>query len=178
MKKAIFLDRDGVLNEAVVKKGKPYPPSTLAEVVVGKDVLPALQRFKDAGFVLIGVTNQPDVARGQTPRSQVESINAFLMESLPIAEIRVCYHDDQDCCDCRKPLPGLILAAAADWGINLSASYMIGDRWKDIAAGFAAGCRTVWLDAGYQEPSPQPPATFRVTNLAEAAEAVLKRGIL
>jgi D-glycero-D-manno-heptose 1,7-bisphosphate phosphatase len=177
LKKAIFLDRDGVLNEAVVKNGKPYPPSTLAQVVIGNPVLPALRRFKDAGFLLIGVTNQPDVARGQTSRQQVEGINAFLMENLPVDEIRVCYHDDLDRCDCRKPLPGLILAAAADWGIHLADSYMIGDRWKDIEAGFAAGCQTVWLDAGYQEKSPQPPATFRVTNLAEAAQAVLKRVI-
>lgn len=174
MKKAIFLDRDGVLNAAIVKNGKPYPPRTLTEVIIGEEVLPALQQLKGAGFLLIGITNQPDVARGQSSHQQVESINALLMAKLPIDEIRVCYHDDDDGCHCRKPLPGLILAAAADWKINLTHSYMIGDRWKDIDAGYAAGCQTVWIEAGYQERPPQPPATFKVRDLLEAARSILK----
>lgn len=166
--KAIFLDRDGVLNRSIIKQGKPYPPATLAELSIAEDVLPALKTLKKAGFLLIGATNQPDVARGTTSRSLVETINATLMKLLPLDEIRVCYHDDSDDCECRKPLPGLLTQAASEHGINLSASFMIGDRWKDIEAGQRAGCQTVWIDQGYAEKKPVG-ANYIVTSLSEAA---------
>jgi len=105
---AIFLDRDGVLNESIVKNGKPYPPATLAELVIAEDVLPALQMLKSLDYLLICVTNQPDVLRKNTTREIVESIHSKLMELLPLNEILVCYHDDKDECLCRKPLPGLL----------------------------------------------------------------------
>src|SRR5687767_14116654 len=97
-RKALFLDRDGVLNVAIIKNGKPYPPATLAQLNIADDVLPALQLAKSLGYLLIGATNQPDVARGVTQREFVETINQKLMQILPLDEIRVCYHDDQDNC--------------------------------------------------------------------------------
>lgn len=121
-RKAVFLDRDGVLNNAIVRNGKPYPPAHLDEVMVADDVLPALQALKAHGYLLIGATNQPDVARGTTEKSLVEAINAKLMAMLPLDEIRVCYHDDKDGCDCRKPGPGLMTEAAKEFDIDLSAS--------------------------------------------------------
>lgn len=165
--KAIFLDRDGVLNAAVVRDGKPYPPASLAELVIPDDVLAALQDFQSQGFLLIGVTNQPDVARGTTSRATVEEINAELLRVLPLLEIRVCYHDDHHGCDCRKPLPGLLLTAAREHEIDLRQSIMIGDRWKDIEAGQRAGCRTVWLKQDYQEKSPEKAPDLIVKTMSE-----------
>lgn len=166
-RKAIFLDRDGVLNHAYVKNGKPYPPASVAEVTIPSDVQTALQTLKLAGFLLIGATNQPDVARGTTQKSTVEAINAHLMAMLPLDEIRVCYHDDADHCDCRKPGPGLLTQAAAEHAIDLNNSIMIGDRWKDIEAGQKAGCKTIFLENNYLEKKPQQP-DFVANNMTEA----------
>lgn len=168
--KAIFLDRDGVLNESIVKNGKPYPPKTVAELIVADDVLPALQLLKSLGYLLIGATNQPDVARGTTTRETIEAINATLMTLLPLDDMRVCYHDDKDGCLCRKPLPGLILSAAQEWNIHLTESIMIGDRWKDIEAGQQAGCKTIWLDKNYQETKPKKQPDFTALSLMQAAQ--------
>lgn len=152
--RAIFLDRDGVLNQAVVRDGKPFPPATLDELNILPKVQEALELLKQKGYLLIVVTNQPDVARGKTSIHDVESINNFLMKNLPLDEIRTCYHDNDDYCSCRKPLPGLMLDAAAEYDIDLSESIMVGDRWRDIDAGIAAGCQTIWIDYGYNEKHP------------------------
>lgn len=168
--KAIFLDRDGVLNESIVKNGKPYPPANLTELRMADDVLPALQLLKSLGYLLIGATNQPDVARGTTSRETVESINATLMNALPLDTIRVCYHDDNDACSCRKPLPGLLIDAAKEQNIHLAESVMIGDRWKDIEAGQKAGCKTIWLNKNYEEAKPKIPPDFTATSLMQAAK--------
>ena len=164
--KAVFLDRDGVLNRATVRNGKPYPPASLDELEIIEDVQEALAAFRQMGYMLIGATNQPDVARGVTSKELVESINAFLMDRLPLQEIRVCYHDDADDCHCRKPLPGLMLDAAREYDIDLSSSFMIGDRWKDIDAGKSAGCRTIWINRGYVEK--EATADFTTTSLLDA----------
>lgn len=170
--KAVFLDRDGVLNKVIIKNGKPYPPRNLDELSVAVDVPEALRILKAAGFLLVVVTNQPDVVRGTTQRETVEAINARLTELLPLDEIRVCYHDDVDQCDCRKPLPGLLIQAAAEHDIDLAASYMIGDRWRDIEAGESAGCKTVWLRCGYDEKEPERP-DFVAGSLLEAGEWIV-----
>jgi len=170
---AVFLDRDGVLNRATVKNGKPHPPATLAELQILPDALSALESLKAAGFLLIGVTNQPDVARETQRRDVVEAINTALLAALPLQEMLVCYHDDQDGCACRKPLPGLLLQAAARHAIDLSASVMIGDRWKDVETGHQAGCTTVFIDYGYSEPSPSRPPDQIVRSLSEAAAWIL-----
>jgi D-glycero-D-manno-heptose 1,7-bisphosphate phosphatase len=172
--KAVFLDRDGVLNQAIVREGKPYSPTSLAELVIPEGVLAALTDLKAAGFLLIGATNQPDVARGTTPQAVVEALNAELMAQLPLDEIRVCFHDDSDDCECRKPKAGLLLEAAEEHDIELAKSVMVGDRWKDIAAGQTAGCKTVWINHSYQEPGPKVPPDFTATTLQASAAWIIE----
>ncbi len=171
-RRAVFLDRDGVLNKSVVREGKPYPPGSLAELEMAPGVMEGCRALKEAGYLLIGITNQPDVARGVTDRRTVEEINSHLTTRLGIDSFRVCYHDDADNCDCRKPKPGLILDAAAERSVDLSASFMVGDRWKDIEAGRRAGCRTVLIDNHYAEANKSTP-TFTVSTFSEAVRAIL-----
>lgn len=171
--RAVFLDRDGVLNAAVVRDGRPYPPARAEELEILPGVQGALADLKRAGFVLLVVTNQPDVARGSQRREVVEAIHASLQAALPVDGFYACYHDDDDHCACRKPLPGLLLDAARDWGVELTASFMVGDRWRDTEAGAAAGCRTVFVDHGYDERRPRA-FDQKVTSLAEAAAWILR----
>ena len=173
--RAVFLDRDGVINRALVRNGRPFPPASLAELEVLPGTADALNRLRAAGFRLVVVTNQPDVARGRTTRAAVEALHAALEAQLPLDEFRVCYHDDRQRCDCRKPAPGLLLAAARESGLDLSCSFIIGDRWRDIEAGRRAGCQTVFIDYGYSEEQPSAPVA-RVKSLAEGAEFVLASG--
>jgi D-glycero-D-manno-heptose 1,7-bisphosphate phosphatase len=169
MTRAVFLDRDGVVIEAVVREGKPYPPQTLQDVSIDPDAPKSLDQLQASGYKLILITNQPDVARGTQDRSAVEAINKLLRTRLPIDDCFVCYHDDSDHCSCRKPRPGLILMAAEQYNIDLTTSFVVGDRWRDIEAGHAAGCRTVWIDRGYREKWPAIQPDARVTGLKEAA---------
>ena len=178
-RKAVFLDRDGVLNRAIVRNGRPYAPATLAELEVLPDARGALTGLRTAGFLLIGVTNQPDVARGTQRRETVEAMNATLLGALPLREVLVCYHDDGDGCECRKPRPGLLLEAAGRHGIDLASSFMVGDRWRDVEAGRQAGCATVFIDHGYAEAyraGGRPDCA--VQSLGEAAEWILGRSHL
>ena len=170
--RAVFLDRDGVLNRSVVRQGKPYPPAGIAELELMPGVQEALFRLQHAGFCLIGVTNQPDVARGTQRRDVVEAINARILEALPLHRMYVCYEDGSTC-PRRKPNPGMLLEAAEQFALDLAQSFMIGDRWSDVEAGRRAGCRTVFLDHGYQERRPDPPADFTAPSLAEAADWIL-----
>ena len=174
MSRAVFLDRDGVLNAAILRHGKPYPPATLAEVRILDDVPDALRLLKAAGLRLGVVSNQPDVARGTQSRQVVEAINAWLSAQLPLDRFDVCYHDEQDACECRKPKPGLILRSAKALGVDAAASFVIGDRWRDIEAGRAAGCRNVWIDRGYVEKQPSG-HDYRAISLIEAAEWIIKK---
>jgi D-glycero-D-manno-heptose 1,7-bisphosphate phosphatase len=174
LKRAVFLDRDGVINRAVVQDGKPFPPRSVAEVEVLPDAKDALLRLRDAGYVLIVVTNQPDVARGTQTQDQVEQINARLAAELAIDEFMVCYHDDVAGCACRKPNPGGLLEAAERHEVDLNRSYIVGDRWRDVEAGQRAGCTPFFIDYGYSEREPEPPF-LRVRSLAEAAEQIVTK---
>jgi len=169
---AVFLDRDGVLNRALVRDGLPYPPRELAEVEILPDVLKALLALKAAGYILITVSNQPDVARGTLKRDTVESINAYLGERLPINQFIMCYHDSGDGCECRKPKSGMLHEGAAKFNIDLGESYMIGDRWRDVDAGKNAGCKTIFIDYGYNEKQPDS-YDFVAGSLFEAAQIIL-----
>jgi D-glycero-D-manno-heptose 1,7-bisphosphate phosphatase len=174
MHRAIFLDRDGVLNRAFIHDdGKAHPPASLDELEILPGVAQACVALRQAGFLLIVVTNQPDVARGIQRRDVVESINDALRLQIPLDDIRVCYHDDPDDCACRKPRPGLLLAAASDWKIDLTNSFMVGDRWKDIEAGRRAGCQTALIKRAYSETERCRP-DFRAASLHKAAAWILK----
>lgn len=173
MNKAIFLDRDGVINQVNLVDGKPYPPKDISELILLPKVNEALQLLKDAGYVLIVITNQPDVVRGKTRIETVEAINKFLKDSLPIDDIFTCYHDDIEDCNCRKPKPGNILKAADQYNINIPSSFMIGDRWRDVEAGVSAGCKTFFIDYSYQEKQPES-YDFRVESLYDAAKIILE----
>ncbi|ESS71611.1 D,D-heptose 1,7-bisphosphate phosphatase [Methyloglobulus morosus KoM1] len=170
--RAIFLDRDGVLNRALVREGKPYPPRDLAEIEILPKVPEALLALKEAGFILITVSNQPDVARGTLRRDTVDSINAYLGERMAMDRFIMCYHDSSDECPCRKPKPGMLLEGALEFNIDLSRSYMIGDRWRDVEAGKNAGCKTVFIDYGYDERQPES-CDFVTRSLFEAAQIIL-----
>ncbi len=175
MNRAVFLDRDGVLTRALLRDGKAYAPVTPDEMEMDADAPAALARLKAAGFLLIVVTNQPDVARGATLRAGVERMHAALRAALPLDAVFVCYHDDADACACRKPLPGMLLQAASEYAIDVAASFLVGDRWRDIDAGAAAGCRTVWIDRAYRERPPEHPPDARVQTLAAAVAWILDR---
>ncbi len=170
--RAVFLDRDGVLNRAVVRDGRPYPPATAEEFEILPGAAEAVQELRDAGFLPVVATNQPDVARGTQSREVVEAMNDRLGAEMPIAAILVCY-EDGDHCPRKKPNPGMLLEAAEAHAIDLPASYMVGDRWRDVEAGRRAGCRTVFIDRGYDEPRPDPPADHDAADLTDAADWIL-----
>jgi D-glycero-D-manno-heptose 1,7-bisphosphate phosphatase len=151
LRRAVFLDRDGVLNEPVVVNGRPLPPDSVSDMVLTRGVERACQALRRAGFLLIMVTNQPDIARGTRDRGAVDTINDELRGRLGLDDVLVCPHDDGDGCACRKPRPGLLLEAGARWHIGLGGSVMVGDRWRDIEAGRGAGCRTVLVARDYDE---------------------------
>jgi D-glycero-D-manno-heptose 1,7-bisphosphate phosphatase len=174
VKRAVFLDRDGVINRPLIRDGKPYPPGSLVEFELLPGVVEACGRLKEAGFLLVVATNQPDVGRGTQRREQVEEMHAAMSASLPIDRVEVCYDPGQGApSEFRKPAPGMLLRAARELEIDLSASWMIGDRWRDIDCGAAAGCRTIFIDHGYDEPLRQAP-DFRAASLLGAAEISLR----
>jgi len=169
---AVFLDRDGVLNRTKCRNDRPIPPASLDELEILPGVPEALRELKTAGYALVVVTNQPDVARGLTTLDAVNQLHRFLGERLPIDEFRVCVHDDHDHCDCRKPRPGLLLASPQ---YDVAKSIMVGDRWRDIDAGRAAGCKTIWVRCDYDERLPERPDAV-VSSLWEASKVILTDG--
>jgi D-glycero-D-manno-heptose 1,7-bisphosphate phosphatase len=175
--RAVFLDRDGVIGRPILRARKPHAPQSLAQLELLPGVHAALDALRARGFRLVVVTNQPDVARGTTPRVVVDAMNEWLQSVLPLDAIFTCYHDDEDRCACRKPLPGLITRAAAQLGIHRAASYLVGDRWRDIAAGRRAGCKTLFVDHGYAERLPEA-YDFRVGSLRDAARLILQTDTL
>lgn len=172
MRRAVFLDRDGVINLEILRNGQATAPFAVAEFEILPGVQDAVDRLRDAGFLLIVVTNQPDVVRGSVSRDEVEAIHSRLRQTLGVDDIRVCYHDDGDGCACRKPEPGMLFAAAVEHDIALAASYMVGDRWRDVGAGRSAGCTTILVHSARHEPITIEP-NIRVGSLREAAPWIL-----
>ena len=170
-RKAIFLDADGVLNMAIMKNDKPVAPTTLSELDIPAEVKPSLDKLKNAGYLLICVTNKPDIERGLMTQADVDSIYKKMRAELPLDDVFICYTENSDC---YKPKPGLLLAAAKKYDIDLTQSYMIGDRWSDIMAGQNAGCKTIWIDRKYpNEKIPVPSANYTTRSLIEATEWIL-----
>ena len=151
---AIFLDRDGVINN-IVKRSPTWigSPRTPDEWQLMAGIQEAVQLLHDAGYLIIVITNQPEIARNQTTRAQLDALHALMCQQIPqIDEVFFCPHDNEANCDCRKPKPGLILKAMREWGIDLKNSWMVGDRDKDIVAGQAAGCKTCLIQNEYHYP--------------------------
>jgi D-glycero-D-manno-heptose 1,7-bisphosphate phosphatase len=174
VRRAVFLDRDGVLVRAYPEGGGAWrPPRSIAELELLPGVADACTHLRASGFALIVVTNQPDVARGRIERDVVDAQHEWLLSALPLTEIVVCVHDDADACSCRKPAPGMLVDSARRHGVSLDASVMVGDRWRDVEAGRAAGCRTVFVDHGYDERRPVAPDAV-VASLTEAVPVILE----
>lgn len=171
MNRAVFLDRDGVINRSILVDGVPRPPSKISDVEILEGVTEAVQKLKSEFFVPVVVTNQPDVARGLLSTLQVHEINEFIGSIVGVEFFYTCFHDNEDLCDCRKPLPGLINRASAELNLDTSESYIIGDRWSDISAGQAAGCRAFFIDYSYPEKRPELPFT-NVSSLLEAVHII------
>jgi D-glycero-D-manno-heptose 1,7-bisphosphate phosphatase len=173
-RKAVFLDRDGVINRVLLRDGKPYPAASLADFEILPGVDEACRLLKAAGFYLVVATNQPDVGRGTLQRETVEAIHAQMQRVLPIDRVEVSYDSgrEQPPSEFRKPRPGMLLRAARELGIELSRSFMVGDRWRDIDCGHAACCKTIFVEYGYAEELRQPP-DYRVKDLREAARLIL-----
>lgn len=174
MKRAVFLDRDGVINEVTFRDGVSRPPADVREFSFLPGVKEASRELVEAGFVLFVITNQPDVARGMQTRERVEEMNGLVARELPVCKIFTCFHDDRDECDCRKPRPGMITKAAEEWGLVLKESYVVGDRWSDVEAGRAAGCKTVFIERGYGHKERCVP-DWVAANLREAASIICRQ---
>ena len=176
-RRAVFLDRDGVLNRPVVRNGQPLPPARVEDFELYGDVADGCARLKAAEFLLVVITNQPDVGRGTQSREAVEAMHVKMQLALPsLDRIEICYHAGErygESCDCRKPLPGMILRAAAELKIDLCASYVIGDRWRDINCARAAGCRAIFIERGYEESLRESP-DFTVASFRDAVNALLR----
>lgn len=178
LRPAVFLDRDGTLNVQMVRDGKPYPPATVDEFRLFPNVPEACAELAAAGFVLVVATNQPDVGRGTQSQKAVEAMHAKLRVLVPsITQVEVCYAPGQGVPHPenyrRKPEPGMVLDAAKTLGLDLTRSWMIGDRWRDIDCGKRAGLKTVFIDFGYDEALKSPPDHI-VKSFAEAAKIVLQ----
>jgi D-glycero-D-manno-heptose 1,7-bisphosphate phosphatase len=169
MNVAVFLDRDGTLNRCFQGEVTSHPPASVAELALVDGASEACARLREAGYLLLVVTNQPDVRRGSQSQARVEEINDRLAELLQLDDVASCYHDDRDSCACRKPKAGLILDSARRHDVDLARSFMVGDRWSDIAAGKAAGCRTVLVSATAADCGQD----YRRDSLAAATELVV-----
>ncbi len=150
-RRAVFLDRDGVINRSEVRNGKPYAPRELAQFRLLPGVIEAVKALKQAGLLVVVVTNQPDIGNGLVDAKVVDAMHAKLRRLLPVDDIKMCPHRQDEGCECRKPRPGMLLEAAREWNIDLESSFMVGDRGGDIVAGQAAGCYTVFINRGYSE---------------------------
>jgi D-glycero-D-manno-heptose 1,7-bisphosphate phosphatase len=173
---AIFLDRDGVLNEVELLHGKPHPPAGVEQLRLLPGVAEACYRLRELGFALVVVTNQPDIARGKQTRDEVDRMHDVLRARLPLDDIVVCAHDDADDCRCRKPRPGMILDAATRLDLDLGESVCIGDRWRDVEAGKRAGVMAIFVDRGYGERNPTD-ADAVVANLPDAVKVIESQGV-
>jgi D-glycero-D-manno-heptose 1,7-bisphosphate phosphatase len=171
--RAVFLDRDGVLVIPEIRDGRSYAPRSLETFRLYPEAAPSLARLKAAGYLLVVVTNQPDIGNGLVSADTVNEMHRRLSRALPVDRIEMCPHSQSEACHCRKPKPGMLLDAARRCGIDLADSVMVGDRRGDVEAGHAAGCRTVFIDLDYvSELKPASP-DYTVRSIAEATDVIL-----
>lgn len=170
MKRAVFLDRDGVINKVLIRQGNVVTPRKFEEFELVEGIGEEVQRIKEAGFFVFVITNQPDVARGILPLAELEKISSAIKSHLPVDEIWVCLHDDDARCDCRKPKPGMIRQAQDKYPVDIEGSFLVGDSWKDMELAGSVGCKGILIDAFYN----QGLACFkRVKNIHEAVNLIL-----
>lgn len=170
MKRAVFIERDGVLNEVRPGPKNQIPPLTLEEFKVRKEAEPSLAKLKKAGFVLIVTTNQPGLSSGSQSRRELDRMHDQLRRAFPIDDIMVCPHDESDHCPCHKPRPGLLIEAAFKWHLNIDQSYVVSDKWQDAEAARTAGCTSLliqspWVGKVHHD--------FVLKDLAAVAEKIL-----
>lgn len=170
MRKCFFFDRDGVLNKSIVKKGKPYSPEKMSELIIDQDAADIIKYLKSKNFLIIVVTNQPDVKRKKVTKNFINSIHKHLKKNLKYDDLYVCY-EDNDNSFYRKPKPGMLFLAKKKWSIDLKRSFLIGDRSKDIKAGLSAGVKTVFLDNNYEEKKPLF-SHYRIKRLKEIKKII------
>ncbi|SVE45152.1 uncharacterized protein METZ01_LOCUS498006, partial [marine metagenome] len=163
-----------VINRALVSDGRPFPPPSLDKLEILPDVPESLRLLKENGFLLIVVTNQPDVGRGTQKQETVEKMHTYLLNQLPLDDIYVCWHGQDGECECRKPSSGMLSQAAEKYGVDFQQSYLIGDRWKDIDAGKKVGCKTIFLDYQYNELLHSQP-DFTTTSTIRASEWIISQ---
>jgi len=168
--RAIFLDRDGVINQVIFRDGKPAGPRHVSEFEFESGIEEPIRRLRAAGFKLFVVTNQPDIARGLLTAEQLHLMTDNIIVTLQIDAVRICPHDDHDRCSCRKPSPGMLLDLAREYDVTLAQSYLIGDSWKDTLAARAAGCESIMLDRPYNQ---DDPADSRASDLSQAVDIIL-----
>jgi len=167
--RAVFFDRDGVLNDLVIRGGVGVSPRRLDDFRLREGAVPAVTRLRSLGLQIFVTTNQPDIARGLMDPQDLEAMTRIVQASFPVDEVLVCPHDDDDGCACRKPKPGMLLELAARWGLSLRESFLVGDSWKDIEAGRRAGCVTILVSRGA---TLTDGANAVVPDLAAAADAI------
>lgn len=172
LSRAVFLDRDGVINRCEIRGGKPYAPRSLVDFRLLPRTRDAIHSLKRAGLLVVVVTNQPDIGQGLVDPAEVAAMHDKLKRGLAIDDIKMCPHRQDAGCACRKPKPGMLLEAARERHIDLKKSFMVGDRSSDVVAGQAVGCYTVFIDRGYREMRPAQPDGY-AASLAAAARLVL-----
>ena len=151
---AIFLDRDGVINKSLIKNGKPKAPLLLKDFEFINGVKKSIIELSKK-FVLVIITNQPDIKKGKLKNSTLIKMNNKIINQLKIKNIYVCPHDDDDMCKCRKPKNGLIESAIKRHNIDRTKSFLIGDRKKDIEAGIKSKLKTIYIKSNYNESKPK-----------------------
>lgn len=171
MKHALFIERDGVLNQARIEREYQTSPLTLEEFKIVEGVAPLLAKAKAAGLVLIATTNQPGISRGYQSRRELDRMHDLLRRSLPLDDILVCPHDEGDRCPCRKPKAGLLTEAGFKWHLDLDRSFVVSDKWQDAEAARTCGCLSVliqspWIGKVHRD--------FVVPDLATAVEKILQ----
>jgi D-glycero-D-manno-heptose 1,7-bisphosphate phosphatase len=168
--RAVFLDRDGVINQIVYRDGRPGSPRDVNELALTQGAANAVESLQVHGFRVFMITNQPEVARGTLHQANLEAIMDVIRENCAVDDVAICVHDDADRCNCRKPKPGMLTALAERWSIDLTRSFVVGDTWRDMEAGLAAGCCTLLIDQPYNAGAR---ADLHVASLSAAVVAIL-----
>lgn len=172
-RRAVFLDRDGVIVIPEFRDGRSFAPRRLEDYRFYPEADAALARLKQAGFLLIVVSNQPDVGHGRIEQGVLAEMHRRLQARFPVDAVVACCHRQDEACQCRKPKPGMLLDSARAFGISLTGSFMVGDRASDVEAGRAAGCRTVFIDLDYTSEHKPDNATYAVRSIGEAADVII-----